>query len=32
MFTEIMSFVLFVGCVYGLYRFMKWYDNRDQGE
>lgn len=32
MFTEIVSFVLFVGVVYGGYRFIKWYDNRNQGE
>jgi hypothetical protein len=32
MFTEIMSVVLFVAVVYGGYRALKWYDNRDQGE
>lgn len=32
MLENIISLALFVGVVYGGYRFLKWYDNRDRGE
>lgn len=32
MFETILSFVLFVGVVYGGYRFLKWYDSRNGEE
>lgn len=32
MLENIISLALFVGVVYGGYRFFKWYDNRDREE
>jgi hypothetical protein len=32
MLENIISLALFVGVVYGGYRFLKWYDNRNREE
>lgn len=32
MFESVVSFILFVGSAYGIYKFIQWYDNNKKGE
>lgn len=32
MFTGFIGFLVFLGLGYGVYRLIKWYDNREEGE